>query len=462
MTPKNDESDRDSLAANRAQTTDAAATVYSSPAHSSTSALPGQDRKNGVDDLAREFFRAMLDKPGDAQKPDDWQVFGAWAEYARVMWDDFDLDHSIEGLHHLFARMAGQDAALGALLAGDSEPAKTRWTPAELYRTEFPDPKWIVPGIIPAGLSFLAGRPKVGKSWLALQLAHGVATGGKVFDEDIEPGKVLYLALEDNARRLKDRSTKQGVPAHARIDFVTEWPALNGEGLAQLITEVGKGTYTLIVIDTFSRAISGKADQMDGGAMTDIVGQLQRVAQGFDVAMLVIDHHRKTNAFIADPIDDIMGATGKAAVADAAIGLYKERGKAGAQLKITGRDIEERTLALEWDAMTWSWQMLGEAGEVMANTRKADVIDAIRTLVDIGELPTTNEIASITRLDKSNVSHILADLLNQGHVAKGKKAGRQVPYYIPGSHDIYIQQSQPSQLLQQSQPSQQSFGEVEE
>ena len=55
------------------------------------------------------------------------------------------------------------------------------------------------------GYSFgLVGQPKAGKSWLVLDLCLATAAGRftlgtlKPF-----PGDVLYLALEDNPRRLK-------------------------------------------------------------------------------------------------------------------------------------------------------------------------------------------------------------------------------------------------------------------
>jgi hypothetical protein len=52
----------------------------------------------------------------------------------------------------------------------------------------------------------LAGRPKHGKSWLALDLALGVGTGGAVLgDVACTNGPVLYLALEDSPYRMRAR-----------------------------------------------------------------------------------------------------------------------------------------------------------------------------------------------------------------------------------------------------------------
>ncbi|HSH80063.1 MAG TPA: AAA family ATPase, partial [Herpetosiphonaceae bacterium] len=69
--------------------------------------------------------------------------------------------------------------------------------------------RWAVPGIVPAGLTILAGAPKMGKSWLCFDLAIGIAQGGSVLGGvEVEQGSVLYLALEDNERRLRQRLDK--------------------------------------------------------------------------------------------------------------------------------------------------------------------------------------------------------------------------------------------------------------
>lgn len=55
--------------------------------------------------------------------------------------------------------------------------------------------------VLPAvGVSILAGRPKEGKSRLALQMSIAVASGVKVLGRfATKPGRVLYLGLERTA-----------------------------------------------------------------------------------------------------------------------------------------------------------------------------------------------------------------------------------------------------------------------
>src|SRR5215213_4571911 len=106
----------------------------------------------------------------------------------------------------------------------------------DIHNTEYPDAVWIVPGLIPAGMTLLAGRPKAGKSWISLQTSKAVTSGGDIFGEKVECGRVLYLALEDNDRRLKKRMEMQGWSEKSRrnIDFITFNTFVNDIGFLHL------------------------------------------------------------------------------------------------------------------------------------------------------------------------------------------------------------------------------------
>jgi RecA-family ATPase len=67
-------------------------------------------------------------------------------------------------------------------------------TAAELQRKEFPPISYVVPDLIPEGLSILAGRPKVGKSWLALDV--GIAVAAKrICLGDRRPAQGVFCTL---------------------------------------------------------------------------------------------------------------------------------------------------------------------------------------------------------------------------------------------------------------------------
>lgn len=374
-----------------------------------------------TDDLARQAIRSIL--AGESTTVDP-AACGAWGQLVAEI-------QAARDPRAAFDAMARKEPSLWRLLAGDQQPPKTAWTVAELLAATFPEPRWAVPGLVPVGLTVLAGRPKLGKSWLCLQIAHAVGTGGMVLGQKVRAGRVLFLALEDGPRRLQERCRKQGIPASAAITFHTAWEPLDTGGLATLQSEIERGGYTLAVVDTLGRSLA-RSDQLDPLDMTMVMGTLQRLAQTANLSILLVDHHRKSGGLGQNAIDSILGSTAKGAAADAVLGLFKEQGKRGAILKVTGREIEERDFVLEFDALSCCWQLLGEAGEVLKTGLRQEVLAAIRLLTDMGETPTTATIARTVGKDRSNISHILADLLAAGQVLKGPRQGRVQPYYLPG------------------------------
>jgi hypothetical protein len=242
-------------------------------------------------------------------------------------------------------------------------------------------------------------------------------------------GKVLYLALEDSPRRLQRRLRQQNVPADAPITFVTDWPLLGEGGLEKLEEELRDDSLALVIIDTLSRWL-GRADQNDLAEMTAQLGQMQRMAQDKGVTILFVDHHRKNGNAPDDPIDDILGSTGKAAVVDAAMGLYRERGKHEFTLRVTGRDLEEKELALIWDGQLCCWQSLGDAGGVRPDTLKGGIVETIDQLEELGQMATVTRIAQYLGKDTGNISRALNDLIAAGKIAKGEKQGREQPYEV--------------------------------
>ena len=293
----------------------------------------------------------------------------------------------------------------------------------ELLTTTWQDPPWVVPGLLPVGLALLAGRPKLGKSWLALQLTQAVATGGMFLGKRVGRGDCLYLALEDPPRRLAERMKAQGwQDLDARADFVTvgSLRAGGGDALAALIRDRG---YRLVVIDTLSRALAG--DQNDGQAMTAALTPLQEAAHAAGCAVVMVDHHNKLGAATTgaadgilepDPIVNVLGSTAKGAMADCIMGMYRQAGKRGALLVGLGRDVEEYRLNLEQDHLTHVWQVVNEGG-VPLGTGQTDVLDALKGL----GCATCNDVAAALGKDKGNVYRQLQELTKLGLVERDDK-----------------------------------------
>lgn len=300
------------------------------------------------------------------------------------------------------------------------DPYKTRWTPAELYQLEDTPQSWTVPDKIPTGLIVWGGRPKLGKSYFWKQVSCAVGSGGKVFGIDVPRGKVLYLALEDSARRLKKNLLEMNIPPDCDITFMLQWPPLQGKGIDRLAAEIEANGYTLVVIDTFARSIPG-LDQDKAEVVGAVIARLQRLTNLHNNTIVLIDHTRKPSAMAADPVDDIISSTSKTANPDAIYAMYREQGKPGVTLKGRGRDIEEVDMRMIWDRLTFSWQSQGDSSEFEMTQCRGDILAALE---ELGKVQATT-IARAVKQDLSNTVKRLNELVNADFVTleviEGKK-----------------------------------------
>src|ERR1043165_7006114 len=121
----------------------------------------------------------------------------------------------------------------------------------ELQSKEFDEVRFVIPELVPEGVTLLSGSPKVGKSWMALGMCIGVSTGGQFLQQCCYRGRVLYLALEDNPRRIQSRlqMAMGGEEFPASLDFDCSWDRFP-VGLKALDRLLDQTHYDLIVIDT--------------------------------------------------------------------------------------------------------------------------------------------------------------------------------------------------------------------
>lgn len=75
----------------------------------------------------------------------------------------------------------------------------------ELFDTQYRSKQPLIDGLLYPGTYIFAGSPKLGKSFLMAQLAYHVSTGTPLWNYPTRKGTVLYLALEDDYRRLQER-----------------------------------------------------------------------------------------------------------------------------------------------------------------------------------------------------------------------------------------------------------------
>ena len=172
-----------------------------------------------------------------------------------------------------------------------------------LLSTPLPPVRWLIPGLLPAGLSLLAGASKAGKSWLCLWLCLQLARGGEIWGRTAQPQTVLYLCLEDTYARIQGRLfrlTEDSVPS--RLYFQTGSCAI-GDGLELQIEKfLSRHPETgLVVIDTLQKVRT--ADPNNGAYASDYQdGRIRPVSADFRVQWP--DGCRRHHLAAAAPADE--------------------------------------------------------------------------------------------------------------------------------------------------------------
>lgn len=311
----------------------------------------------------------------------------------------------------------------------------------ELGRMVFPPTKYLVPSILPEGCTILAGRPKLGKSWLALDLALAVARGDYCLGSYLcEQGDVLYLALEDNGPRLQSRIKKVWPPQCQDLwpdplQFAVEWPRAENGGLDDLRAWIiSKTNPRLIVIDVLAqfRTARGSGDnpyEADYRAVTE----LQQLASDFRLAVLVVHHVRKGDGDI-DPFERVSGTLGLTGAADTTIVL--DRSGKGCSLYARGRDIAEYEKAITFSQETCRWTVQGDAAEVHRSDERGAILSA---LAEATEVMTVQDIADATGMNNTNCRQLLSKMHKDGELIKMKRGS----YVHPSRNDLIENGSAP-------------------
>ena len=330
---------------------------------------------------------------------------------------------------------AGQVSAIGM----------TGWQ--DLGGKYFDPVRWLVDEFLPPGVTMLVGKPKFGKSWLVHGMLLRIAAGGEMFGHQVKQSKVLYMALEDSERRLKDRTIKLlgsmnilSESVAGSFSVTTECARL-GAGLEEQLLELltREPELRVIAIDVLAMIRGARAGNQ---ALFDYDYQVghslkKLCAQFPDLAIILVHHAAK---YAVDSSEATSGTNGLNAGMDNVLVLMK--GENGPVLHIHARDVEDDTpipMVRGGDGM-WtmdSREIAGEAG--MSDTRTT-----ILSAIDEGAA-TPADIVIATGLEKGVVEQQLyrmvrADVLmktSRGHYARATAfvSLQQVPVGLSVSMD---------------------------
>lgn len=251
-------------------------------------------------------------------------------------------------------------------------------TAAELSAKVFQPLMWIVDGILPEGCYLLSARPKVGKSWMALQISLAVAFGLPTLGRSVTKGTAIYLALEENQRRLQDRLKllrPQGYETND-LHLYTQWPAFDNGGLEKLIDLIHAKKPKLLVIDTLAKVRPATRNNNVYENDYKALAPLTTIAGQYRCCILIVTHNRKGKAE-SDVIEQVSGSLGLMGAVDGALIIDGVRTDQQYKLSLVGRDIpNDDQLAISRQS-NGEWQVLGNAKEIYISDERKAITDLL-------------------------------------------------------------------------------------
>ena len=228
----------------------------------------------------------------------------------------------------------------------------------QLYDTVFQPKQPVIDELLYPGTYLFVGAPKVGKSFLMAQIAHHVSTGKPLWGHGVHQGTVLYLALEDDYRRLQERLFRMfGVEGTEKLHFATYANQLGAGLFDQLHRFVREHSdIKLFIIDTLQKIREAGGEKYSSANDYEIIGQLKAFGDEKGICMLLVHHTRKQQA--DDSFDRISGTNGLLGAADGAFILEKEKRTGNtASLEVSGRDQPEQKFILKKNMERLTWEL---------------------------------------------------------------------------------------------------------
>ena len=228
---------------------------------------------------------------------------------------------------------------------------------ADLLQLDLPPLRWVVPDLLPEGTTILAAPPKIGKSCLIYQIAVEASIGGELFGRRVEPGSVLYLALEDGQRRGQDRlRTALAGRTMPRGRLEVRWTAAKvGQGLEEELVAWldGHPDAVMVAVDTLGKVRAASNGRRNAYEVdVEDLGRLQSIFRDRPVALVIVHHAAKAKQ--DDFLASVSGTYGITGSADTTMFLKRKREEHFGTITVTGRDVPDATQSVRFDGMLWT------------------------------------------------------------------------------------------------------------
>ena len=228
----------------------------------------------------------------------------------------------------------------------------------ELMDETLPCRRAVIEGLLGTGVYMLVGAPKIGKSFLVALVAYRVSTGTDLWGYRVHGGTVLYLALEDDKKRLQERMARMfGVEGCDNLHFATHAGQVGQNLDKQLQNFLREHPDTvLVIVDTLQKVREITTEGYSYASDYDVMTNLKQLADSYNICLLLVHHTRKQPA--GDNFEMISGTNGLLGGSDGALLMKKEnRTDLTATLELSSRDQPEQKLYITKNPESLVWEL---------------------------------------------------------------------------------------------------------
>jgi predicted transcriptional regulator len=257
-------------------------------------------------------------------------------------------------------------------------------------------------------LQIIASPPRAGKSLLMLSLARCVATGDDFMGRPTEQGKVLYIIVEDDDTKLKQRMIAQEWERDLPIDFLGEFDLSESELLANLIEQE---RYRLVVIDTLTSVRSDDTEESSSN-MRKVIKPLKVMAKQLNCAIVLVHHTKKiVDATSIDDLDIFDTMRGSTVLRSESRGVMvlapiRKDGHNDWRLVVENGSFAKQDIQTRLDANTLTWKPLAKWTPEINLSHEERVLEyldkvgsaSVQQVADECGIPTKSCYTVLTRL----------------------------------------------------------------
>ena len=271
---------------------------------------------------------------------------------------------------------------------------------AELAVLDIPPPKFLIPGLLPVGLTVIAGPPKIGKSYMMMQFAKEIIDGG---------GTVFYSAGEDADDMHKERQAQTGLADCWQYIFQCgkervfsssdEYRAKVHQFLEK--TKNMNEPVDAVMIDTM-RSMMPDSYKNDYEYYTKHLDPWSKLAFKYKASILASTHSPKgAKDYYPNPLDHVIGSVGIQATADWILVMQSSEDGRGGVLHSIGKMGADLELSLQKkNGIFYEIDGLEKDRKLQRKKAQNRIVEYVTANPGIRQV----DIAKALNMDKGNVS----------------------------------------------------------